>query len=520
MNFRFLLPSLIFIFGANALADWPQWRGPTRNGIATNVDLPETWSDDFNPAVLWQSEEIPSDHYGGHGSVAVADGKVFMSVVWHRDEPTPTRTITSRVMSDMGYRGNDLSEEQIAKFEEARLGMSPRLRGSALNEWAENWADENLDEKQLLKYKGWVVSRFKRGKTAIPMADFDLMTAVVNKEFAGADELREWVESQTWNDPETAAKVLDQVPNTKKAANNVVLCLSLEDGSTLWKFEVPGAPTGRSSSSTPAVVDGTVYAVLSDGIFAVNAENGELRWKYDMPKQRAIASSPLVAEGRVFAQIGQLTALDAATGELIWECRDVNSTNSSPAIWNDVVICNAGRELIGVDMESGEVQWRHPAGGDATPVISGDRLIVASKSEGQSLTGYALSPEGARQIWAKSFLARRYGSSPIIHDGHVYHLGSARHMCLDLETGETLWEVERSSNLSSPLVANDKLLVYENNGGFLAMIGAQPKEHQILGRVKVGALGCTTPAVVGSKAVLRTRDKVICYDLKTPSAEE
>ncbi len=510
----------LLLFTGSVLADWPQWRGPSRNGIATNVDLPETWGDDFSPAKLWESEEIPSDRDGGHGSVSVADGKVYLSVVWHRDVPTETRKIDNRVMGNLGHRNNDLSPEVMAKFEEARMNLSPRLRGAALREWSEKWADENLDEKQLLKYKGWVVSRFKQGKTAIPWADLELIVPAVNREFTSAAELKSWVEAQAWKDPATAEKILTTVPNTKKEANDVVICLNLEDGSTLWKFEVPGHPTGRTSSSTPAVADGTVYAVLSDGIYAVDATSGEQRWKFALPRKRPIACSPLVTEGRVFAQIGQLVALDSANGELLWECKDVSTTNSSPTIWNDVVICNGGRELIGVDSENGEVRWRHRAGGDATPVVAGDHCIVTSKTDGQSLTAFRLSAEGARQIWAKGFLARRYGSSPIIDGGHVYHLGSARHMCLNLETGDTLWEVERSSNLSSPLLANGKLLVYENNGGFLAMIGAKPGGHEILGRVKIGALGCSSPAIIGSKAIVRNRERVLCYDLKVAAAAD
>ncbi len=254
-----VLPSIFFLlFTGSVLADWPQWRGPTRNGIATDVDLPESWSDDFNPAKLWESEEIPSDHYGGHGSMSVAHGKVYLSVVWHRDVPTPTRKIDSSVLSDLGYRTNDLNPELMAKFEEARLNLNPRLRGNTLNEWAAEWADENLTEDQLLKYKSWVIGRFKLGKTAVPWADFDILRTVSNREFADADKLKAWVDAQTFNDPATATKVLATVPNTKKVANDVVICLSLEDGSTLWKFETPGHPAGRGSYSTPAVIDGTV----------------------------------------------------------------------------------------------------------------------------------------------------------------------------------------------------------------------------------------------------------------------
>ncbi|MFT5471012.1 MAG: hypothetical protein ACI8UO_006145, partial [Verrucomicrobiales bacterium] len=71
----------------------------------------------------------------------------------------------------------------------------------------------------------------------------------------------------------------------------------------------------------------------------------------------------------------------------------------------------------------------------------------------------------------------------------------------------------RQSDISSPILADGKFLVLESNGGFLAMVGANPAEHQLLGRTKVGALKCPTPAISGSKLVVRTKDRLICYDL-------
>ena len=57
-----------------ATSDWPQWRGPDRNGaLAGGPTLTSTWSTD-GPPKLWESEPIPSDDDGGHGSVVVAGG--------------------------------------------------------------------------------------------------------------------------------------------------------------------------------------------------------------------------------------------------------------------------------------------------------------------------------------------------------------------------------------------------------------------------------------------------------------
>ena len=518
MKFQVFASLITLVFASSCWADWNQWRGPNRDGKVPNAELPDSWADDFSPAKIWESEEIPSDHYGGHGSVSIADGKVFAAIVWHRDEPTTTRILTSRVMSKIGYRGNDFSEELMAKFEETRLNLSPRLRGKMLDEFAKKWANENLDEQQLLKYEGWVVGRFKQGKTAMPWADLELTNSIANKEFENVAAFNKWVDEQEWADPASAAKVTEIMPNTKVMANDVVICVSLESGKTLWKFEVPGAPTGRSSSSTPAVADGIVYAMLSGNLYAVSAETGEEVWHHKPEKTRAIASSPMVAEGKVFVQTSELLTFDGKSGELLWKSDAVRNTVSSPAIWKGFVVCNDNKDLVGLDIETGEEKWRKPAGGQGTPSIVGDHVVVVSNNVG--LKAFQLSVEGAHELWTKEFTTRRYNETPIIHDGHVYHFGGAMHACIDLETGETKWEVPRQSDISSPVLADGRLLVLENNGGFIAMVGANPTEHQLLGRTKVGSLKCPTPAITGSKLVVRANDRLICYDLTKAATPE
>ncbi|MEZ5432895.1 MAG: hypothetical protein R3F31_17375 [Verrucomicrobiales bacterium] len=106
----------------------------------------------------------------------------------------------------------------------------------------------------------------------------------------------------------------------------------------------------------------------------------------------------------------------------------------------------------------------------------------------------------------------RYASSPIIHEDHLYHLGSDRHLCLRINDGETAWDYKASSNISSPLLADGKLFVYENNGGFLAMIKADANAYTPLGRSKVGALRCASPALVGRRLYLRTGSSVACFE--------
>ena len=69
---------------ANLHAGWPQWRGIDRNGVAHKSPKITTDFAEDGPKMVWESIEIPSDDEGGHSSVIVAEGKVYLSLIWHR----------------------------------------------------------------------------------------------------------------------------------------------------------------------------------------------------------------------------------------------------------------------------------------------------------------------------------------------------------------------------------------------------------------------------------------------------
>jgi outer membrane protein assembly factor BamB len=58
--------------------DWPQWRGPDRNGVAPDSPpLRTTWSNQA-PPLVWTSEPFPGGRYGCYASPVAAGGKVFV----------------------------------------------------------------------------------------------------------------------------------------------------------------------------------------------------------------------------------------------------------------------------------------------------------------------------------------------------------------------------------------------------------------------------------------------------------
>ena len=61
------------------------------------------------------------------------------------------------------------------------------------------------------------------------------------------------------------------------------------------------------------------------------------------------------------------------------------------------------------------------------------------------------------------------------------------------------------------MLSDGKLLVYENRGGFVSLIRATPEDYTPLGRAKVGALYCASPAIVGKAIYLRTAKTVAAF---------
>ena len=516
MSMRTIAVLLLLASSVSFADDWPQWRGPLRNGVVPgSVDLPETLTDANAPVKLWETtEEIPSDHYGGHGSVAVAGGKVFLSLVWHRDEPTETRRIDGDVLSKLDYRGTgSMPKEIVEKMETDRENLSRRLRGEELDKWAQEWVDANIDEKTKLSLGGWIIGRFKKGATAIPLPVYETLNTVSKQVFASQAEVEAWVNAQNF-EPAIRDQIIAAIPNTMKVADDVVMCLDATTGAELWRFKAPGFPSGRASSSTPSVADGKVYAALSEKLYCLDVAKGSVLWESPLSGKKGPASSPLVLDGKVYLLQNALTAWDAATGAELWKNAEVKGSNSSPVAWKQLVIANSQGTVIATDRETGMTVWSVPGGGDATPAVVDDTLVVTSTLDGKNLIAYDLSDTGAKERWSHGFLAQRYSASPIVHEGYVYHLCSDRHLCLDLATGAVKWERQAQSSISSPLLADGKLLVYENRGGFVSLIRAGSDSYEVVGKAKVGALYCASPALVGKTIYLRTAKSVAAYQFQ------
>ncbi|MEM7660903.1 MAG: PQQ-dependent dehydrogenase, methanol/ethanol family [Pseudomonadota bacterium] len=146
-----------------------------------------------------------------------------------------------------------------------------------------------------------------------------------------------------------------------------------------WTYDLA---TARGVEATPIVVDGVMYVTSAwSVVYALDARTGEELWVYDpgVDRARGVAAccdvvnrGVAIWEGKVFVGTidGRLVALDAGSGDVIWDTltvdlsRPYTITGAPRVVKGRVLIGNGGAELgvrgyvSAYDANTGEMDWR------------------------------------------------------------------------------------------------------------------------------------------------------------------
>ena len=169
-----------------------------------------------------------------------------------------------------------------------------------------------------------------------------------------------------------------------------------------WYFDLD---THRGQEATPIVVDGVMYfSTAWSKVFALNAATGARLWSYDpkVPRQwganaccDVVNRGVAVWQGRIYIGTldGRLIALDAATGQLVWEQLTIDPrrrytiTGAPRIVKGKVVIGNGGAEfgvrgyVSAYDAQTGKLVWRfYTVPGDPAKPFEQPILAEAAKT--------------------------------------------------------------------------------------------------------------------------------------------
>ena len=341
---------------------------------------------------------------------------------------------------------------------------------------------------------------------------------------------------------------------------NTLLAIDAEEGKIQWQVtlgEDRGGKHRKGSGSNPsAVTDGEhIIAYFRSGDIGCVDTSGKIQWQLNLQDRFGedtlwwdLGTSPLLTDSAVIVAVMQtgpsyLVALDKETGEQLWkQDRMLGAPKESAQSYTTPLLVNAdGQQAIAVmgadhltlhDAETGEMIGKvggfNPAQEQffrsiSSPVADGN-IIVCPYARGATLTAVNLDQLAAGAgkdavVWFRGDLGSDV-PTPAAENGRVYVVGDqkrnkGRISCLDLHSGDTLWEVRlpksRIGYSSSPLVAGNRLYV-TGEDATTYVIGpldqAQPK------LIATNTLGddaqytVASPVPVGSDLLIRSRHRL------------
>lgn len=166
--------------------------------------------------------------------------------------------------------------------------------------------------------------------------------------------------------------------------DDLVHAVDPETGTEIWsQTRADGANGGQE----PVVLNGRVFqsACVRGGLTAYNAQTGEILWH----KNACSGAGVVATQGRLFFRgtfeggSESVIALDAATGELIWETPNLpGGTDAIPAVAYGMVFVTFV-DLIALDARTGVEVWRAPGvHSNAGPSVA-NGVVYASNTSGE-----------------------------------------------------------------------------------------------------------------------------------------
>ena len=285
-------------------------------------------------------------------------------------------------------------------------------------------------------------------------------------------------------------------------------------GTLLWRFETVGTDSTLDMVRTPAVDGGMVYVAASEDnfpfafaenrVYALDASTGEPLWQY---KTRVDVSSvpPIVSNGVVhfaFDVRHGVKAFDVATGHRLWVHTPGGWDMPSIAEADGVIFATSpdNGPIIAWDASNGDFLWRSfTTWADSVLAVFDGVLYAKSRNRLQALD--ASTGEG---LWSYQDVGGKY-LSPMVSHGMLY-FGTVRGTvsALDAATGELQWSYDTESKGASPSIVVDGTVHVRSDSGQLYALDAETGELVWRYDVAEGELSASTVAngvvYVGSEA--------------------
>ena len=318
----------------NGPADWPQWRGPERNGVSKDTGLIKQWPAP-GPRQSWSISSIGE----GFGSIAIKGDRIFVQ---------GTRGRASAVFCLNRADGQTVWSAALGAKLDNGVGNGPRSTPTVDNDRVYALT-ENGDlaclsahngspvwRKNILKEfggsnPGWLISES-------PLVDGNCVIVTPGGKGAGMVALDKMTGKEIWR----AKDLSDQASYSSAIAADVggvrtimnftagaAVGVRASDGKLMWRNS--SAANGSANATTPVFADNKVFFTSSYGtgaaLLGLSAQGGEVKAQelYFTKSMMNHHGGVVLVNGYIYGFHGDavLTCIEFATGKRKWASRSV-----------------------------------------------------------------------------------------------------------------------------------------------------------------------------------------------------
>ena len=341
---------------AAGAADWPQWRGPRRNGISQESGLLKEWPKN-GPKLLWQIKDA-------------GDGYATPVVVGTRLYLLSNRGMDNEFIQSLSVQdgspvwstrlGNVGNPDQEPPYPMAR--STPTVDGELLYALSSDGDLACLD-------------------TASGKARWQKS---LRNDFGG--QAGKWAYSES---PLIDGEVLVVTPGGSEAT---LVALNKKSGAVIWKSAVPGGDRAAYSSAIVVQAGGRKQYVqfLDKGVVGVDAKSGQFLWRYDRTSTGpANIPTPVAHEAYIYSANarrfgGGLVQLHATkegvSAEEVYFERDVPNTLGGQVLLAGYLYGTNPKGLVAAEFLTGKIKWQADGGGPGAVLYADGRLYIHAEN--------------------------------------------------------------------------------------------------------------------------------------------
>ncbi|MEI2727008.1 MAG: PQQ-binding-like beta-propeller repeat protein [Verrucomicrobiota bacterium] len=394
--------------------DWPQWRGPQRNGVSDENGLLAEWPP-TGPALLWSVADLGA----GYSTPAVVGNRLYLL-------------------------GNEGLENEYVEARSVKNGQ--RLWSSRLGKVG--------NPRQEPNYPAARSTPTVVGKELYALgSDGDLVcltTATGKARWRRSLRTDFGGKPGEWAYAESPLIDGDKLICTPGGTNATLVALNKHTGAVIWSCAVPGSDAATYSSAIVVEASGIRQYVqfLAKGLVGVDAKTGKFLWRYEKTAlgSPAVILTPLAERDLIYSGAyragGGLVKLGVNHGtvqpEQLYFSPKLPVGVGGVVKVGEYLYGSTGQAYLCVDFASGTVKWEDRALAPAASCYADGRLylhgengdvgLVEPTPEGYREKGRVTPPEQPKRANAME----KPWAYPVVANGRLYIRDGIKLWCYDI----------------------------------------------------------------------------------------